>query len=51
VNIPKLALPVEDLLRPFPAKTERFGEWAQQLNDLGDVIIVFPVFSARLRVK
>jgi len=51
VDIPQFAFPVENLLRPFTAETERFGERAEELNNLGDMIVVFAVFSTGLRVK
>lgn len=51
VNISQLALSVEDLLRPFTGETEGFRERTEQLDDLGNVIVVFAVFSAGLRIE
>ena len=51
VDVAELAFAVEDFLRPFAADAQRFGEGAQQLDDLCYVIIVFAVLCARLRVE
>ena len=51
VDVAELAFAVEDFLRPFAADAQRFGERAQQLDDLCYVIVVFAVLCARLRVE
>jgi len=51
VDVAELAFAVEDFLRPFAADAQRFGEGAQQLDDLCYVIVVFAVLCARLRVE
>ena len=51
VNIAKITLPAEDLLGPFARETQITRKWAQKFNDLSNVIIVFAVLGARLRVK
>ena len=51
VDVAELAFAVEDFLRPFAADAQRFGESAQQLDDLCYVIVVFAVLCARLRVE
>ena len=51
MDVPELAFPVEDLLGPFSAEAERFGEGAEELDDLGDVVVVFAVFGAGLGVE
>ena len=51
VDIAQLALAVEDFLRPFAGDAEGFGESAEELDDLRDVVVVFAVFGARLRVE
>lgn len=51
VDIAQLAFAVEDLLRPFSGLCQGAGEGAEQLNDLRDVVVVFAVFGAGLRVE
>ena len=51
VDVPQFALAIEDLLRPFPREAEGAGEGTQELDDLCDVVIVFAVFGAGLRVE
>lgn len=51
VNVTQLTLAVENLLRPLSAQTERLGECAEELDDLRDVVVVFAIFGARLRVE
>ena len=51
VDVAELAFAVEDFLRPFAADAQRFGEGAQQLDNLCYVIVVFAVLCARLRVE
>ena len=51
VDVPQLALAREDFLGPFPGQAEGAREGAQKLDDLRDVVVVFAVFGARLRVE
>lgn len=51
VDIPQLAFAVEDFLRPFAREAERFGELAEEFDDLCDVVVVFAVFGAGLGVE
>ena len=51
LNIAEFTLAVEDFLRPFPRETKVARERTEQLDDLGNVIIVFAVFCTGLRVK
>ena len=51
VDVAELAFAVEDFLRPFAADAQRFGEGAQQLDDLCYVIVVFAVLCAGLGVE
>lgn len=51
VNVTQLALAVEDFLTPFSGEAERFGEGTEELDDLRDMIVVFAVFCAGLRVE
>lgn len=51
VDVPELALAVEDFLRPFARDAEGFGEGAEEFDDLRDVVVVFAVFGAGLRVE
>lgn len=51
VDVPQFPLSREDLLGPFPREAEGAGEGPEQLDDLRDVVVVFAVFCARLRVE
>jgi hypothetical protein len=51
MDISELAFAVEDFLRPFAGEAERFGEWAEQFDDLRDVVVVFAVLSAGLGIE
>lgn len=51
MDVAQLALSVEDLLRPFASHTEGFREGAEELDDLGDVVVVFTVLCAGLWVE
>jgi hypothetical protein len=51
VDVPELAFAVEDLLRPFAGEAQGFGERAEELDDLGYVVVVFAVFGAGLGVE
>jgi hypothetical protein len=51
MDVAELAFAVEDLLRPFAGHAEGFGEGAEQLDDLRDVVVVFAVFGAGLGVE
>lgn len=51
VDIAEFAFAVEDLLGPSTGKTKRLGECTEQLDDLGYVIVVFPVPGAGLGVE
>lgn len=51
MDVTQLALAVEDFLRPFSGETEGFGEGAEKLDDLSDVVVIFAVFGAGLRVE
>ena len=51
VDVPQLALAVEDFLRPFAGETELAREGTEELDDLGDVVVVFAILGARLWVE
>lgn len=51
VDVAELAFAVEDFLGPLAADAEGFGEGAQQLDDLRNVVVVFAVFGAGLGVE
>jgi hypothetical protein len=51
VYISQLAFAVEDFLAPFSGEAEGFRERAQELDNLRDVVVVFAVFGAGLRVE
>ena len=51
MDVPELAFSVEDLLGPFPTEAEGFREGAEEFDYLGDVVVVFAVFGARLGVE
>jgi hypothetical protein len=45
VDVAEFAFAVEDFLAPFSGEAEGFGEGAEELDDLGDVIVVLAVFG------
>jgi hypothetical protein len=49
--VSQLSLSIEDFLRPFAGYAQRFGEGPEELDDLGDVIVVLAVLRARLRIE
>lgn len=51
MNIPKLAFAIEDFLGPFTREAERFWKLAKQFDDLGDVVVIFPILRTGLGVK
>ena len=51
VDVAQFALAVEDFLTPFARQAQGFGEWTEQFDDLGDVVVVFAVFCAGLGVE
>lgn len=51
LDLPKLAFAIEDLLRPLAGKAERAREFAEQLDDLRNMVVVFAVSRARLRIE
>ena len=51
VDIAKFTLSVEDLRGPFSGHAEVAREGAQKLDDLSDVVVVFAVLCAGLRVE
>lgn len=51
VDVAQLALLIEDLCAPFAGEADGFGEDAEEFNDLSDVVVVFSVFRAGLRVE
>lgn len=51
MDVAEFSFAVEDLLGPFAADTHGFGEGAEKLDDLCDVVVVFAVFGAGLRVE
>lgn len=51
VDVAELAFAVEDFLRPFARHAQALGEGAEELDDLRNVVVVFAVFCAGLRVE
>ena len=51
VNVSELSLSREDLLRPFAVHIKLPWKDAQEFNYLGNMVVVFSVFSTRLRVE
>ena len=46
VDVPQLALAVEELVRVFAGERDRLGELPEELDDLCDVVVVFAVSRA-----
>jgi hypothetical protein len=51
MDVSEFAFAVENFLGPFTGKAERFGERAKELDDLGNVIVVLPVFGTGLWIE
>ena len=51
VDVPQLTLAVEDFLGPFAGEAELAREGTEELDDLGDVVVVFAVLGAGLWVE
>lgn len=51
MNIAELSFAVKDFLGPFSRLCKAAGKRAKKLDDLGDVVVVFAVFCAGLRVE
>lgn len=51
VDVAELAFAIEDLLRPLARDAETFGEGAEEFDNLSNVVVVFPVLGAGLRVE
>ena len=51
VDVAELAFAGEYFLGPFSRHAEGAGEVAEELDDLRDVIVIFAVFGAGLRVE
>jgi hypothetical protein len=51
VDIPELALSREDFLAPFAGHTEGLRERSKQFDDLGNMVVVFAVLGAGLRIE
>lgn len=50
MNVAQLTAAIKDFLRPLAGEA-RSGERTEQLNNLGNVVIVFTVLSAGLGIK
>ena len=51
MDVSKFALAVKDFLGIFSGQGKRTGEGAEEFNDLRNMVIVFAVFGAGLRVE
>ena len=51
MDVAEFAFAVEDFLGPFAGHAEALWEGAEELDDLGNVVVVFAVFGAGLRVE
>ena len=51
MDVSEFAFTVEYFLRPFARHAKRFGEGAEELDDLRNVVVVFAVLGAGLRVE
>lgn len=51
VDVAQFTPPVEDFLRPLAGLAEGLREGTEELDDLRNMIVVFSVFGARLRVE
>ena len=51
VNIAQFAFTSEYFLRPLARHAKRAREGAEELDDLGDVVVIFAIFGAGLRIE
>jgi len=51
MDVSEFPFAVEDFLRPFSGQAERHGEGAEELDYLGNVIVVLAVLGARLGIE
>ena len=51
MNVTELAFSVEDFLAPLTGETEGFWEGAEELDDLGYVVVVLAVLGSGLGVE
>ena len=51
MDVSEFALAVEDFLGPFAGNGQAAGKGAEEFDDLRNVVVVFAVFGARLRVE
>lgn len=51
VDVAEFTFAVEDLLRPLAGDAEVLGKGTEELDDLSDVVVVFAVLGARLRIE
>lgn len=51
VDVAQFTFPGEYFLRPFARYAQGTREGAEKFDDLGDMVIVFAVFSARLGIE
>ncbi len=51
MNVAELTFTIKDLLGPFTTKAEGLWEWPEKFNNLSDVVVVFAIFGARLRIE
>jgi hypothetical protein len=50
-DYPSRTFPIEEFITILSGERERFGKFSNEFNNLGDVIVVFAVLGARLRIK
>ena len=51
MNVSEFALSSEDLLRPFAVHVKLTRKGAEELDYLGNMVVIFSILSTRLRVK
>ena len=51
MNVAEFAFAAENLLGPFPGKAERPRKGTEELNYLSNVVVVFAILGARLRIE
>lgn len=51
MDVAEFALSREDLLRPLAILRKGARKWSEKFDDLSDVIVVFTVLGAGLRVE
>ncbi len=51
MDVSELAFPIKYLLRPFAREVKRSGEFPEELDDLGNVVVILAVLGPGLWIE